>query len=50
VWEGMDLQGVVVHTVSSGTHLWADGDLRADPGRGRYLPRAPFGHPYQGQL
>ena len=50
VWEGMDLQGVVVHTVSGGTHLWADGDLRAEPGRGRYLPRAPFGHPYQGQL
>jgi dihydropyrimidinase len=50
VWEGMDVQGVVVHTISRGTHLWADGDLRAESGRGRYLARAAFGHPYQGQL
>jgi len=47
VWEGMDVQGVVVHTFSRGTHLWADGDLRAEPGRGRYLGRAPFGPAYQ---
>jgi len=50
VWEGMDVQGVIVHTFSRGTHLWADGDLRTEPGRGRYLGRPPFGHPYQGQL
>ncbi len=46
IWEGMEVQGVVVHTVSRGTHLWADGDLRSEPGRGRYLPRMPFGGPY----
>jgi dihydropyrimidinase len=48
VWEGLQVQGVVVHTVSRGTHLWADGDLRAQAGAGRYLARAAFGHPYQG--
>ena len=50
VWEGMEVRGVIVHTFSRGTHLWADGDLRAEPGRGRYLARSPFGHAYQGQL
>jgi len=47
VWEGMEVRGAVVHTISRGTHVWADGELRADAGRGRYLPRAPFGGPYQ---
>ncbi len=50
VWEGMQVQGVVMHTVSRGAHLWADGDLRSEPGRGRYLPRTPFGGPYQGRV
>lgn len=49
VWEGMEVQGVVVHTLSRGAHVWADGDLRAESGRGRYVPRLPFGHPYRGQ-
>ena len=30
VWEGMEVKGVVVHTFSRGTHLWADGDLRSN--------------------
>jgi dihydropyrimidinase len=50
VWEGLEVRGVVVHTFSRGTHVWADGDLRAEAGRGRYLSRPPFGHPYRGQL
>jgi dihydropyrimidinase len=50
VWEGLDVKGVIVHTFSRGTHLWADGDLRAERGRGRYVGRLPFGHPYQGRL
>lgn len=50
VWEGMEVRGVIVHTFSRGTHLWGDGDLRADAGRGRYLVRPAFGHPYLGQL
>ncbi len=50
VWEGMEVQGVVVHTISRGNPIWADGDLRAEAGHGRYLARPPFGHPYQGRL
>ena len=50
VWEGMQVQGVVIHTLSRGSHLWADGELRGEPGRGRYLPRQPFGHPYQAHV
>jgi dihydropyrimidinase len=50
VWEGVQVQGVVVHTLSRGSHLWADGELRAEPGRGRYLARQPFGHPYQARV
>lgn len=49
VWEGMEVRGAVVHTFSRGTHVWADGDLRARSGDGHYVARAPFGHPYQGQ-
>jgi len=44
VWEGLEVRGVVVHTISRGTHLWADGQCRAEPGRGRYLARAPASH------
>jgi dihydropyrimidinase len=48
VWEGREIRGVVVHTLSRGRHVWADGDLRAEAGWGRYLPRPPFGAVYQG--
>ena len=40
VWEGMEVRGVVVHTLSRGAHVWADGDLRADAGWGEYCRRA----------
>jgi dihydropyrimidinase len=46
VWEGMQIKGVVVHTVVRGHHAWADGDLRAEPGWGRYLSRPAFGPVY----
>jgi dihydropyrimidinase len=50
VWEGREVRGVVVHTLARGEHVFADGDLRAEPGRGRYLPRQPFGPAYQGPV
>jgi dihydropyrimidinase len=50
VWEGREVRGVVVHTLARGRHLWADGDLRAEPGSGRYLPRKPFGPVYEGAI
>ena len=50
VWEGMTVKGAVVHTVAGGRHVWADGDLRAERGAGRYLTRAPFGAIYERRI
>jgi len=50
VWEGMQVKGVVAHTLAGGRHVWADGDLRAERGTGRFLPRKPFGPVYQGLM
>lgn len=47
VWEGLEVRGVVVHTIARGRHVWADGDLRVEPGAGRFLARAPFGPAYR---
>ncbi len=47
VWEGLQVKGVVVHTFARGRHVYADGDLRAESGAGRFLPRAPFGPAYR---
>jgi dihydropyrimidinase len=50
VWEGRRLTGAVVHTIARGRHVWADGDLRAEPGAGRFLARQPFGPVYEDAL
>jgi dihydropyrimidinase len=50
VWEGLQVTGAVVHTIARGRHVWKDGDLRAEPGTGRYLARQPFGPAYEGVL
>ena len=39
VFEGMTVRGVATHTVSQGKLVWANGDLRAERGAGRYLNR-----------
>lgn len=43
IFEGRTVQGVASHTVSAGKLVFADGDLRAERGAGRYLKRPPFG-------
>jgi dihydropyrimidinase len=50
VWEGLEVRGAVVHTLARGRHVWKDGDLRAEAGAGRFLPRRPFGPVYEGVL
>jgi dihydropyrimidinase len=50
VWEGREVRGVVVHTLARGRHVFADGDLRAEAGAGRFLARQPFGPVYQGVI
>ncbi|GBQ67308.1 dihydropyrimidinase [Ameyamaea chiangmaiensis NBRC 103196] len=42
VFEGMEVTGVARHTISGGRHVWADGDLRAVRGEGRYVERPCF--------
>lgn len=43
IFEGRTVRGIPTHTVSQGRVVYADGDLRAQRGTGRYLPRAAFG-------
>ena len=43
IFEGRSVRGIASHTVSRGRVVYADGDLRAEPGAGRYLKRPAFG-------
>ena len=43
------MKGVVVHTIAGGRRVWVDGDLRAEPGAGRYLARPPLGAAERGR-
>jgi dihydropyrimidinase len=43
IFEGRSVRGVPTHTVSQGNLVYVKGDLRAEPGAGRYIKRAPFG-------
>jgi dihydropyrimidinase len=43
IFEGRTVTGLATHTVSQGKVVWADGDLRAVRGAGRYIKRPPFG-------
>jgi dihydropyrimidinase len=47
VFEGMDVTGLARHTISRGKLVWTNGDLRAVPGAGRYVPRPCFSAPMQ---
>jgi dihydropyrimidinase len=47
IFEGRPVKGLATHTVSQGRLVWADGDLRAVQGAGRYLKRPPFGPNFQ---
>ncbi|MFG6467816.1 dihydropyrimidinase [Roseateles sp. BYS87W] len=43
IFEGRTVRGIPSHTISQGRVVFARGDLRAEPGTGRYLKRPPFG-------
>ena len=43
VFEGREVTGVPMYTISQGKVVYARGDLRAERGAGRYLKRPPFG-------
>jgi dihydropyrimidinase len=47
VFEGMQVTGLARHTVSRGKLIWTGGELRAERGAGRYIPRPCFAPPMQ---
>jgi dihydropyrimidinase len=42
IFEGRTVQGRATHTLTGGRLAWADGDLRAVRGSGRYIKRPAF--------
>ena len=47
VFEGRKVRGIPSHTVSRGRVVYANGDLRAERGAGRYVKRPAFGANFQ---
>ncbi|HEX7868317.1 MAG TPA: dihydropyrimidinase [Variovorax sp.] len=47
IFEGRTVRGIPTHTVSQGRVVYANGDLRAERGAGRYLRRPAFGANFQ---
>ena len=43
IFEGRSVTGIPSHTISQGELVFVQGDLRATPGKGRYVKRPPFG-------
>lgn len=43
IFEGRTMRGIPSHTVSQGELVFVQGELRAVPGKGRYLKRPAFG-------
>ncbi|WP_199136886.1 dihydropyrimidinase [Delftia sp. ASV31] len=43
IFEGRTVQGMPSHTISQGVMAYAQGDLRAEMGKGRYIKRPAFG-------
>ncbi len=50
IFEGMEVQGVTVATLSQGKLVYRDGDLRTTRGAGRYIKRPPFPAYYRALL
>ncbi|MEX0299677.1 MAG: dihydropyrimidinase [Kordiimonas sp.] len=42
IFEGMEVKGLPSHTISGGRLLYADGELRTEPGTGVYVKRPAF--------
>ncbi|WP_374661136.1 dihydropyrimidinase [Inhella sp.] len=47
IFEGRTVTGLASHTISQGRVVYADGDLRAQAGVGRYIKRPAFGPNFQ---
>ena len=42
MFEGRTVKGIANQTIAAGKVVWADGNLRAERGAGRYLARKTF--------
>jgi dihydropyrimidinase len=49
LFEGRQVRGIPRLTISQGKVVYADGELRVQPGAGRYLKRPPFGPQFEAQ-
>ena len=47
VFEGRKVRGIPSHTISQGRVVFANGDLTAEIGKGRYIKRPAFGTNFQ---
>ncbi|RCX07358.1 dihydropyrimidinase [Extensimonas vulgaris] len=47
IFEGRSVRGIPSHTISQGEIVYAQGDLRVEPGRGRYVSRPAFSPDFQ---
>ena len=50
IYEGMEVTGVCKATLSRGSLIWSDGDVRTVRGAGRYTKRKPFANYWAAQL
>ncbi|XP_078438543.1 pyrimidine 2 isoform X2 [Wolffia australiana] len=48
VYEGKSGKGKVEVTISQGRIVWEDGELKVEPGSGRYIKMPPFGYLFDG--
>ncbi|XP_058107460.1 dihydropyrimidinase-like isoform X3 [Magnolia sinica] len=48
VYEGWKGKGKVEVTISRGRIVWKDGELKVEPGSGRYIKMQPFGYMFDG--
>jgi hypothetical protein len=48
IFEGMELAGVALYTISRGNVVYENGVLHTTPGAGRYIPRPLFGEAFAG--
>ncbi len=50
IFEGRTVKGIPSHTISQGRVVYANGDLRAVAGAGRYIKRPAFGANFEAQI
>eukprot|EP00294_Goniomonas_avonlea_P002942 CAMPEP_0114542458 /NCGR_PEP_ID=MMETSP0114-20121206/1846_1 /TAXON_ID=31324 /ORGANISM="Goniomonas sp, Strain m" /LENGTH=500 /DNA_ID=CAMNT_0001726757 /DNA_START=8 /DNA_END=1510 /DNA_ORIENTATION=+ len=48
IFEGMEVTGFADITISRGEVMWEGGELKCTQGRGEFIPRKPFGYPFEG--